>query len=101
MADVNDSDILRRARKLIVSGRRIMICHAIAIVRVPAARRKALIDWITGMMDGPSSYTTWLMIHHPRHFARGGGYRGDFREARLQWLDWMIAECEKEEAGHG
>jgi hypothetical protein len=44
------------------------------------------------MLNGQSVYEHWLQLYHRNVFNRMD-YK-DIRQARLQWIDWMIAYWE-------
>lgn len=94
-----DSDILRAARKRIALYKRDHLCSAINDVRKGTVEQKtALLDWIEAMLQGALSYGAWLKANHPEMFTKMLHTKGSFRQGRLAWVDWMIAECEKEES---
>lgn len=101
---VKDSDILKEARRRIAEYEASRVCYAIGGVGT-LTQRNRLYAWIRKMLDGRIYYEDWLRAHH-REFADQVGIESASdielaRPGRLAWLDWMIAECEKEEAAHG
>ena len=107
---VADSAILKKARKLIETGEKIHLCFAIgaAAGKRNRARGNALISWVEKTLGVYDYYSQWLRMEHPQFYTEQygkwqmNGRRGSpWKEGRLQWPDWMIAECEKEETVHG
>ncbi|WP_404534821.1 hypothetical protein [Massilia sp. TN1-12] len=101
---------MRKARRVIERRDPGGICLAIGQVAGRKYREQGnrLIEWVGKMLDGHLYYSWWLRQHHPDVYAKVWetwqmtGRRGSpWRGGRLAWLDWMIAECEKEEAVHG
>jgi hypothetical protein len=93
------SEILREAKKLIEIGCADFICDAIGCVaryksNVTLLNAKELKDWIGILLDGCGTYGEWLDKHHPNIWKSGMF----FKHARLQWLDWMIAYWEEQDA---
>lgn len=84
--------LLRAARERIKSGENRYICDAINAVD-PDGDASALRRWISNLIDGEFSYYEWMLENHPAIYAQMGD--DDFRKARLQWVDWMIAEMEQ------
>lgn len=97
---MKDSEILKAARQIIKEGKKRFICMAIASVVSDAKSKQAiaLYAWIQHMLGDYSYYDTWLKFNHPDVYNDDRAYLSYFREARLAWLDWMIAYCEEEEA---
>lgn len=91
---MKDSELLKQARDRISSGNSTFICNAIRYVSNYGEQGRSLVSWVRKMLDGPNTYETWMNQNHPyvRHT------KVDWKAARLAWLDWMIAYCEKEEA---
>lgn len=98
---MKDSEILRKAREMIASNRQTYICYAIWAVRLrnPSNQKQKLCDWVHVMLRGDATYSGWIYTHYPRKATKMDFVQ--YREGRLQWLDWMIAECEKAEAKEG
>lgn len=110
---MEDSEILKLARKYIEFGSEEYICYAICRAvdnKYPdiskkefaslCAKESDLRRWVYSMLEGHDTYETWLLDNHPSfHIAIRdfSGMENILREGRLQWLDWMINECEKEE----
>lgn len=89
-----DKEILIAVREKIATGRGQYICIEIEYGELGNyAQQKRLIDWVQQMMGKRVySYEAWLLKHHPTLYK---GLRGKFCVAgRLQWLDWMIANCD-------
>lgn len=93
---ITDSEILRRARGKIARQSQSHICIAISSVRAPERQKRSLRDWVSHMLKGHGTYESWLHRRHQNIYWKMS--RSDHRQARLQWLDWMIAYCEKQEA---
>jgi len=94
--------LLRAARERIADGRENYICHAIDASEkngtLSAARY--LRRWIDSMLGRQYfSYGSWLLAHHPEIYVaalrRSDGNK-DLAAGRLQWIDWMISELERE-----
>jgi hypothetical protein len=108
---IKDSDILKEARKHIEQDKYIVLCVAIrnsfrycGVIE----RHAKLIAWIEKMLGPHFYYSHWLKANHPafyhkqyRKWKMGGRCGSPWKEGRLAWLDWMIAECEREETQHG
>lgn len=93
---MKDSEILIAAKNS-VSLRGHRICYAISSVKEASQnQRKYLVGWITQMLGDEPYYDTWMTKNHPE--LRKYMTQSDFITARLQWMDWMIAECWKAEA---
>lgn len=93
---LKDSEVLRKAKNKIVRGTS-YICWAIDNVNDASyEQRFALKRWISKMLDGYSSYESWLCGKEYSSYANM--LSKDIRNGRIQWLNWMIAYCEKEEA---
>lgn len=96
---MKSSEILSKAKTRIEVGSDGFICLALKSVRRHLSRndqKKAdqLIYWIARMLDGRRTYGDWLRENHKR--VAIGMTLADARDGRLQWLDWMIKECEKQ-----
>lgn len=97
---MKDSEVLRRARDSIESGVDVFICLAIAknpLYNGLYDSEIPLVCWINSMLnegrkDNPTTYSGWLPIKLSMEMDAE-----DFKQGRLQWLDWMIDYCEKEE----
>lgn len=89
---MKDSEFLVIVREKIRNRTYTHICFAIQSVNAPQYQRMRLIAWIESMLGSNNTYLRWLLFNN---YSTGGGapYYG-----RLAWLDWMIAECEKNEA---
>jgi hypothetical protein len=94
------SKLLEEARTLIQSGEEEFICIAIGL-RANALQwsngwqntdsvSKALVDWIhCDLFENKYyHYGHWLEEKHPELVVLDPDYL--YKEARLQWLDWMI-----------
>lgn len=97
---MKDSEILRRAKLRIEQKSNTYICYAINdAIGGTVKQANSLTDWVQKMLGPHLFYEGWLAKNHRDLYLN---HRHDFawmREARLAWLDWMIAYCEKEEAG--
>lgn len=99
MKPVKDSEILRAARRRIELYQRDYICYAINDVCMGTVKQKtALMRWVQDMLQGSYTYSSWLRVYHPDIHTQMFHTKGSFRKGRLAWLDWMIEQCEKEEA---
>jgi cytochrome c-type biogenesis protein CcmH/NrfG len=97
---MKDSDVLRAARQMLLSQDKDYICHAIEWVDHASCEQKEdLPGWVLAMLAPHVSYERWLLYTHPKLWGDTPQPErsGKARQARLAWLDWMIAECEKEE----
>lgn len=91
---VTDKDILVQARAILECGRTDYICHSIEQARGGREKQKLeLKEWVAKMLEGHSTYFSWLKKKHPKILKKA--MPGDIRIARLQWLDWMIENCDK------
>lgn len=85
-------EALRRARKLIASGRQQFICHALDSIRFHTEVHKverACVELkyeIAAYLGKYYSLEAWL--RHNRFSGR------DARADRLAWIDWMLAQDE-------
>jgi len=96
---VKDSEILKEARRLIVDGQWRWICGAITYCGLGTKRQRWLLTaWINQMLGLHAYYDEWLRENHRGAWETLRLHNNCFREGRLAWLDWMIAECEKAEA---
>lgn len=99
-------EILRAARKSIADGSESFVCYAISreslwhessFKRADAGYELRL--WVQDMLGKLSTYDGWLSFHHQDFFrsipTRDDGSK-DLRPGRLQWIDWMISELERE-----
>lgn len=100
---MNKIEILRAARKLIKSEGASVICFAIDYVIAGKSQESIshadeLGAWIGNMLGDSAYYSQWLRLHHPAFVDALPVINGikDFRPGRLQWIDWMISELEKE-----
>lgn len=92
---MKDSEILEAAKHDINRGYR--ICYAIGCVTDASKnQRLALIAWVAHMLGNAPYYETWMTKHHP--ILRRTMSPIQFQQARLVWMDWMIAQCLQEEA---
>jgi hypothetical protein len=53
--------------------------------------------WVSDLMNGCYTYEDWLKEHHPN--LKRTMSPVDFKQARLQWLDWMIQYWQEQERG--
>lgn len=94
---MKDSEVLRKVKKVIKSREQDYICHAIAqVAGEHTTQYNSLKAWVLHMLDGSISYGGWLSRKHEQIYDRMTWKQQ--QEGRLQWLDWMITECEKAEA---
>lgn len=115
---IKDSDILKEARRLLAKRKYYTLCAAITMALYELSdhdytnlcrRCDALKAWIMHMLGGALYYENWLDRHHPNFKVDGRAVKSRYlpigsevlHPGRMAWLDWMIAECEKEEAQHG
>lgn len=93
---MKDSEVLKKVKKQIENQRHIYICNALQDVAAPSWQKYSLRRWVQYMLGRHHTYQDWLAASH-RKVWRNMIFE-NYRQARLQWLDWMIAECEKAEA---
>lgn len=99
MISVEDSVLLRAARSRIERGVDQYLCFAIGNCRIGTVNQKlALKMWVRMMLKGSSYYEGWLQLNHYNIWKKRQWDTKWKKQARLAWLDWMIAYCEKEEA---
>jgi hypothetical protein len=105
-----DSDFLKEVRRRIEQDKDNALCVAISNTsrHYNIKRHNKLIAWIEKMLGNYFYYSHWLKANHPdfyreqyRKWQMSDRRSSPWKEGRLAWLDWMIAECEKEEAQHG
>lgn len=99
---MKNSEILTRARARFYDKSQglYFICHAIDRVRAPYAQRRALRQWIIGLLEGHESLGVWLFYKHDvsTYTPRSIKIHSDMmRETRLAWLAWMIAYWKEQE----
>lgn len=109
MKTVKDSDILKEAKKRLENRSTYRVCFAIN----EAARHltgeyisgKSLINWVEHMLRPHYCFEDWVIEYRPELAAELGVtfyiHADALRPIRIQWLDWMIAYCEKEEENEG
>jgi len=53
-------------------------------------------SWIDHLLDDCATLNGWYITRHPTRFLNNRSPRatGFFREARLHWIDWMIASIQ-------
>jgi hypothetical protein len=78
-------EALRKIRPLIESGQERYIC--IALLNTGSNK---YIKRIERQLGGEYTYIGWLITFHPR--VRWRMTDDDFRQGRLQWIDYMIAQ---------
>jgi len=90
-----DRDILIAARGRIERGEDRYICYAIDKVGIGMqAQKRALKEWILGMLRPNISYDGWMSNKHSAFIRKHEVV--SFSRGRLQWLDWMINEVTTE-----
>lgn len=93
---MKDSELLGVAKKRIQDGKNRCICYALVDAE-PNQREHlqldALLEWIDKMLGEFAYYEDWYFRKFKTRISEI-----DAKKARLAWLDWMIAYCEKEEA---
>lgn len=99
---MKDSEVLKGARLRIACGEADFVCYAIDTDE--PMQKARLEDWVCSMLtNNHISYSGWLMKNHFKFYLKNvypnGNHVDVCRAGRLAWLDWMIAYCEKEEAG--
>jgi len=87
------------ARRRILLRENSMICLALQRVaeKHPLRGRAChkLQKWINSMLGGLMSYDTWVSAHHKHLVAQPipfDEYRNKARQARLDWIDWMLTQ---------
>jgi hypothetical protein len=96
---MKDSEILIKAKDLIENDTETFLCWA--IIRVgntleDSSQSASLLDWVEDMLGDSKWYSGWLYKHHGEIAEKMT--LQDRKQGRLQWLDWMIDYCKKEEA---
>ena len=98
---MKDSEILREVKKYLptVSHDHRYICWAIRALDLGTIEQQGeLIKWINFASRAPmftlGDLKLWVRYYHPE-FKRTDE---NMLKLRMKWLDWMIAECEKDEA---
>jgi hypothetical protein len=92
---MKDSAILRYAHKRIALERDYFVCRAIRNTRGPIEQKAKLIGWVMKMLNGFPTYSEWMRSRHRKEACIMTPE--NYKQGRLQWLDWMITECEREE----
>ena len=88
-------DCLRQARKAIESGREEFLCNAIEYETDASWKvRDHLCQWIKSILCGSYTLNNWLWKNFRVEYRPCN--QPKFRSLRLAWIDWMIAELEKE-----
>jgi hypothetical protein len=83
------TEALRLARPLIESGEVRSICAAIGCI-VPSYEAYMEHEHkVLKLLDGSVTYEAWVHRRHPKTWRRMTA--SDFRDGRLQWIDYMIA----------
>lgn len=92
---IKKSEILKRAKSVLLEGRTNFVCNAITrVCKDPyagAGQEEELRGWIKELLENSSTYGAWLDINHPElsdDFWRLPPHR--HQEIRAQWVDWMI-----------
>lgn len=115
-------ELLVGARALIEDRTQIYVCIAISTVisgkarphptgyRVPPSipdryfrADDALDAWIESQLKGCTYYERWMEKYHNEQWnAVPSGQHAEYaREARLRWIDWMIAQIDRSLVNHG
>lgn len=92
--------LLKRARELIKSDQKYLICYAIDRAEcetVGNGQSHYLKEWIQSMLGTNYTYSEWVRRTHP-HLFEGlttEQIMKKTKEGRLAWIDWMIQEVQK------
>ena len=92
---MKSSQILKKARKLIVSGQRSYICNAVYKVcegTDSASKGSKIEEYISKQLDGTFTLNSWLRKRHGINPSIGSR---KLKQTRLAWIDWMIAAYEE------
>ncbi len=88
---MTDAEVLKRVRKTIAKSNSVycFICHQINFEGDTVNQINSLKMWISTMLGSAVTYQNWL--------AEEGflASKTAIIQGRLAWLDWMIAECER------
>ena len=76
---------LRKARQLIKNKDHTYICNALNVVGGGKYANR-----VNSQLKGCNTYSEWLSVHHPIIYQVMSVQ--DFRQGRLQWIDYMIAQ---------
>lgn len=112
MRTLSRVELLQRAKKLLQEWRSSYICVCVLVAAKEHSKEHGF-EWssqwcetetfakakqiehdISKWLGGVSTYNEWVLLNHPR-IAEKMSY-DDMREARLQWMDAMIAYYRKE-----
>lgn len=90
-------EVLRLARETISSGRKTFICNALLDIRDESLQNAAdaVKGWVIRQLDGEVAYQLWVKRKCP-HIDISEPLNPLAREGRIAWIDWMIAELQKE-----
>lgn len=89
-AEMTFLEALRKARPLIESGDQRFICFALS--SVGAGQYKVR---LTNLLGSSYTYREWVENHHPLVHREMERIPNAFRDGRLQWIDYMIAQEER------
>jgi hypothetical protein len=89
-------EILEHAKGEILSGRREFICHAITFPMYFREARDYLSTWVTTMIFPHTTYEDWLRENGHIGILDAFMHPIKMRRSRAAWIDWMIAELQKE-----
>jgi len=100
------SEILREAKKLILSNKQYYLCFAIDDLSWKYDmggywKCENIKDWAITLLDGRRTLNSWLVHNYPDMFINCNDIEEEYvivKQCRLAWIDWMIEYCEKEEA---
>lgn len=85
------SEILQEAKWSIVLGETAYICDALRLGTGSREDVESLRAWVRELLHPWRAYEDWLRELHPEAYRWMRAQPGARCEARLQWLDWMIA----------
>ena len=88
--------ILEQAKGRILSYEREFICHAILYDYGYNTAREYLANWVMSMIYPYTTYEDWLRANKHIGILDAATYPLKMRRSRAAWLDWMIAELQKE-----
>lgn len=92
---MKDSEVFQAAQWHIKYGGETFICHALRRSSTDVAQVKRLQRWVMHCLGHFQSYRAWMIHYYPT--LASSMTPSDFQKARLRWVDWFIAECQKEE----
>lgn len=89
------SEVLAKARRRIADKVNHHICYAIGDISgcVRYVDRVRAKEYVMGLLGYSGTLEQWYHKHHRKLYKKATS--ADFRTVRLNWLDWMIADCKE------